>query len=100
MAAWAPAVEGWDAEGGKFTVRCHVPGVDRPDVDVSGGGRILTISGMRKDAAPSDDPWVRDVTHGKFTRTFTLPEGIDASSMKVTPSDGVLEVEFRFQKRR
>ena len=93
MAAWAPGLEVTEREG-KFTVRCDVPGVELSGIQVSVTGRTLTISGERKAPAPSDDQWVRGVTHGSFARTFTLPEVIDATSVNATRRDGVLELEL------
>jgi HSP20 family protein len=92
IAAWAPASEA-QLQDGKLVVRCDVPGVDPSDIHVALTGRTLTISGERKGPAPSDDQWVRGITYGKFERSFTLPEGIDASAIKATCRNGVLEVE-------
>jgi HSP20 family protein len=92
IAAWAPAAEA-QLHDGKLVVRCDVPGVDPLDIHVAVSGRTLTISGERKATAPSDDQWVRGITYGRFERSFTLPEGIDASGVKATCRNGVLEVE-------
>ena len=92
MTTWAPAMEVTGRDG-KLTIRFDVPGIEPPDIHVSITGRTMTISGERKAPAPSDDEWIRGITYGSFARTITLPEAIDATSVRAKHRHGVLEVE-------
>jgi HSP20 family molecular chaperone IbpA len=95
-AAWMPAWEVTERDG-KLTVRCDMPGVEPSEIGVSVTDGRLTISGERKVPAPSDDQWVRGLTHGNFARTFTLPDRIEASSLKTIHVNGVLSILLPLQ---
>ena len=55
---------------------------------------MLTISGERqKEAAQADVKRTRvERPFGRFHRRFTLPETVDAATVRATSSNGVLDV--------
>jgi HSP20 family protein len=71
-----------------------LPGVKSDDVDVSVTGNRLTISGKREaeEREDGDRYFAYERTYGTFTRTFTLPEGVDPDSVKADLDSGVLAV--------
>jgi HSP20 family protein len=91
--AWAPAVES-RVENGNIIVRADLPGIDPKDVSISVLGNQLTIAGERKQEEKKEekDYFYREVAYGKFSRTMTLPEGVDASKVKANCKNGVLEI--------
>jgi HSP20 family protein len=91
--AWAPAVES-RVENGNIIVRADLPGIDPKDVSVSVLGNQLTIEGERKQEEKKEEKgyFYRELAYGKFSRTMTLPEGVDASKVKAGYKNGVLEV--------
>ncbi|HXH82573.1 MAG TPA: Hsp20/alpha crystallin family protein [Candidatus Tectomicrobia bacterium] len=96
-AVWTPATTAY-THGGKFVVRCEVPGVEPSDLHVRVVNGTLIIAGERKASTPSDDTWVRGASYGSFERRYTLPEGIDATAVKATYHNGVLEVTVPLPK--
>ncbi len=74
-----------------------LPGVKEGDLDISLTGNRLTISGRREEEArdESDTWYVYERSSGNFTRSFTLPEGIDAGSVGANLDNGVLTVSIK-----
>ena len=72
----------------------EIPGVAKEDVNLKLHDGVLTISGERKAPEESKDSgWVRqEIRYGTFTRTVTLPDGIDAEKVSAEYSNGVLTV--------
>ncbi len=93
-AAFAPAVDIVDAEQA-VTLRLDVPGVNKEDIKVAVDGGVLTISGERRNEVNEEKAgWTRyERTFGKFSRSFRLPETVDAEAVKAVYKDGVLTLE-------
>ena len=91
--SWTPAIEGSE-EGGHWVIRVALPGVDPKDVDISLNQNELTIKGERKRAGDTKENgyFARELTYGSFERSFTMPEGVDASKVSARYSNGMLEV--------
>lgn len=91
--SWLPAAEGW-SENGTYVIRLALPGVDPKDVEVSWMDNVLTVKGERKadEGTMGKDYFVREVAYGAFQRSFELPEGVDAASVKAKHANGMLEV--------
>ncbi len=77
-----------------YLFRADLPGVAPADLDVSLTGSRLTISGKRDEEKEIKEEtiYVYERAFGTFTRTFTLPEGIDAEHIKSELTNGVLTV--------
>lgn len=93
-ASWMPPVDIHENESG-FTLRMDVPGIKSEDIRVRVIDDTLTIEGERK-LEPADDEKSR--THrmerlaGSFSRSFSLRTPVQASGIRATYKDGVLEV--------
>ena len=89
---WSPQLEAY-AKDGDLVLRYHLPGVGLEDVDITLDGNLLTISGERKVTTEEGvDYYLNELPYGSFRRTVTVPEGIDADSIKAHFEGGVLEV--------
>jgi len=77
-----------------FILKLDVPGVNAQAIEVTLEHSVLTISGERqKEAAQADVQRTRlERAFGRFHRRFTLPETVDAASVRATNNNGVLEV--------
>lgn len=93
--AWAPRVDVKE-EAERFLIRADIPGVDPKDIDVSVEDGVLTISGERKaESREEQDGWSRLERHsGRFHRSFTLPETVDAEGVSAKGTHGVLEISI------
>src|SRR5690606_35812622 len=84
----------WEDEGA-YHIELDVPGVDREHVDITLDKGALTITAERKHGESENDNrkgWREERFYGKVTRTFTLPDTIDADSVAAEMNNGVLHV--------
>jgi HSP20 family protein len=75
-----------------LVVKADLPGVKTEDLDVSVQGNVLTISGKREQEKRTTEEQYHMVerSYGAFTRSFTLPEGVDSKNLDAELKDGVL----------
>lgn len=77
-----------------FVFRADMPGVKESDLDVTLTGNRLSIAGKRDSEKEdkTDTYYVYERSYGSFTRSFTLPAGIDGSHVAANLEKGVLTV--------
>ena len=92
---WLPAMDLVES-GDHFVLRADLPGLSEEDVTIEVEDRVLTISGERK----AEHELIKEGYHrverafGAFSRSLTLPEGIDAEAVQASFDRGVLEVRI------
>jgi HSP20 family protein len=98
--AWVPAIES-HVEGDNLIVKADLPGIDPKEVSIAVQGNQLTIEGERKreEKKEEKDYFYQEVAYGKFSRTMTLPEGVDADKIKANYKNGVLEITMPAPKQ-
>lgn len=92
---WIPAMDLVET-GEHFVLRADLPGVTETDVNIEVENNVLTVSGERKtETEEKHEGYYRlERSMGAFSRSLTLPEGIDAEAVTATFADGVLEVRI------
>ena len=92
-ADWIPPAD-VEEYGDRFVLKLDVPGVNLGAIDITLDQGVLSISGQReKDAGGKDVERSRvERAHGRFHRRFTLPDTVDAASVRAQGNNGVLEV--------
>jgi len=92
-ATWSPAVDVHE-EPERFVVRADLPGVKSSDIEITAEKGVLSLRGTRNFDQRKDDGHYSRVERvsGKFVRSFTLPENVQADSIKAQFKDGVLEL--------
>jgi HSP20 family protein len=98
---WLPAmdlVEGDD----HFVLRADLPGVDEGDVKIELENDVLTVSGERKaEHEERGEGYHRlERAYGTFSRSLTLPEGVDPEAVQASFARGVLEVRIPKPEQR
>jgi HSP20 family protein len=80
----------------ELLVRAELPGVKREDLTVELTGDLLTIRGeQRHEERKEEGDLVRaEIAHGAFSRTMSVPAGLDGGHVKAEFKDGVLEVHL------
>jgi HSP20 family protein len=90
---WVPAMDLVENEH-DFVLRADLPGIDQQDVKIELQDNVLTISGERKaEHEERKQGYYRlERSSGSFSRTLTLPDGVDPSAVTASFDKGVLEV--------
>lgn len=90
--AWSPQVDVTDSKD-EILVKAELPGMDKADVKISVENNVLTIQGeKKKETGSADKETVRSERYyGSFSRSFTLPAGVEAEKAKASFRNGVLE---------
>lgn len=93
MRRWVPPMDLVEDDG-RYLLRADLPGVSEEDVKIELDERVLTVSGERKAAVESEQGGVHRIErgHGAFSRSLTLPEGVDGDAISARFDRGVLEV--------
>ncbi len=92
---WVPAMDLVEMED-HLVLRADLPGLDRDDVTIEVKDRTLFISGERNDEHTEKvEGYYRfERSFGGFSRSLTLPDGIDAEAIQADFDKGVLEVRI------
>jgi HSP20 family protein len=90
---WIPAMDLVETAD-DFVLRADLPGLTEQDVKIELEDNVLTVSGERKaEHEERKEGYYRvERSSGNFSRTLTLPEGVDPESVKANFDRGVLEV--------
>jgi HSP20 family protein len=92
---WVPAMDLMEADD-HFVLRADLPGLADDDVSIEIQDNTLTISGERKsEHEERQRGWYRlERSFGRFSRSLTLPEGVNADAVTAGFDKGVLEVRI------
>lgn len=90
---WRPVVDTYEKDNA-IVVNAELPGVKKEDISIDVKNNILTISGERKheEKVNEDNFYRSERFYGKFQRSFSLPDNVDADKVDAVYKDGVLEV--------
>ena len=81
----------------RFVFLADLPGVEAKDIEITLTGNRLTVIGTRIERVEKGEEgeyYARERTYGKFSRSFTLPEGADLASVQANLTAGVLTIVF------
>ena len=92
---FAPAVDVYEDEH-NITLKIEVPGIEEKDIDVRIENNTLTVHGERKFEKEEKEENYRRVErqYGSFTRSFTLPNTVNAESVTANYDKGVLKIKL------
>jgi HSP20 family protein len=101
MRRWMPAMDLVEIDD-QFVLRADLPGLSEQDVSIEVEDRVLTVSGERKVAHEVSKEGYHRVERafGSFSRSLTLPDGIDPESVTASFDRGVLEVRIPKPEQR
>jgi len=79
-----------------YVIKADLPGLRDEDVDVSLSGNLLTISGKRQEEhrEEGESYYAMERSSGTFARSFTMPDGVDGTSVTADLKNGVLTVQI------
>ncbi len=90
---WAPRVD-ISEEDNAVLLTAELPGVSKDDVKVELKDGVLTVSGEKKSEHTEEKPgfYRSERVFGSFTRSFTVPDTLDAEKIEAEYADGVLKL--------
>jgi HSP20 family protein len=80
--------------GDSLRFEAELPGLKKDDLDITLEDGVLTIAAEYKqiEKQENDKYHIRERRHGRYQRTFRLPETADAENVTADLKDGVLTV--------
>ena len=91
---WTPPVDLYETASG-YVLTAELPGLSRDQVDIQAEDNRVAIRGERAAGGcelPGEQYHRVERGHGRFSRTFALPEPIDVDGITADLKDGVLTV--------
>jgi HSP20 family protein len=81
----------------EIMVQAELPGVDPKDLDITVTADRITISGEKKETVEKSEKNYhhKEIRSGKFSRTVSLPSGVDTENVAADHKNGVLTVRLK-----
>ena len=94
--AWVPAVDIYETDAHEVVLKAELPELKREDISVTFENGVLTLKGERKfEQETKKENYHRvERRHGTFSRSFTLPNTVDASRISAAYKDGILTIRL------
>ena len=91
-----PAVDIYETEAHEVVLKAELPEMKREDISVTFENGVLTLKGERKFEEETNKENYHRVErrHGTFSRSFTLPNTVDASRISAAYKDGILTIRL------
>jgi HSP20 family protein len=96
LSAWVPPVDIYENGDNELVLKAELPDMVRENIDVTVDNGTLTIKGEKKFAGePKDEQFHRiERRYGVFSRSFSLPQSVDAAKVSAEYKNGVLTVRL------
>ena len=94
-ADWSPIADIGETAT-EYVIRVELPAVQKDDVRVTLDQGVITIAGERKTASDVKNEKMHRVESvvGRFERSFSLPEDVNAATVTCVSKDGLLTVHI------
>ena len=98
---WVPPMDLVET-GDHLILKADLPGLSREDVEIEIKDGMLTVAGERQaENEENTEGFYRvERSFGRFSRSLTLPDGIDAEGVAAAFDNGVLEVRIPKPEQR
>jgi HSP20 family protein len=92
---WAPSADISETDK-EYVIRAELPAVKKEDVQVTLDDGMITIKGERKQQREDKNEKFHRVEsfYGSFERRFSLPENVNADTIRCESKDGILTVHI------
>src|SRR5713226_8186359 len=88
---WTPPVDLYETVD-EFVLAAEVPGLSRDQIEIQAEDSRIVIRGERASHVPCEQYHRVERGHGRFSRSFTLPEPIDVDRVAADLQNGILTV--------
>jgi len=94
--AWMPPVDIYQSGDQELVLKAELPDMARDDIDIAIENFVLTIKGEKKFANEVKEEQYHHVErrYGTFSRSFSLPQTVDAGKVAAEYKNGVLTVRL------
>ena len=94
--SWVPAVDIYQDGDHELVLKAELPDMTREDIDITVEKGTLTIKGEKKFASDVKEEQFHRIErrYGAFSRSFALPETVDAAKVRAEYKNGVLTVRL------
>jgi HSP20 family protein len=94
MGIWSPAVDLFE-KNDHLVIKAELPGIEKKDISVHMKDGVLTLKGERKHENEVQDGnfYRREMSYGKFQRSFRLPGDVDPEKITAQFENGLLTIE-------
>lgn len=92
---WTPVADISETDK-EYVIKAELPEVRKEDVKITLDNGVITIAGERRhEKEQKDANEIRiESFYGTFSRSFSLPENIDAKAILAESKDGVLRIRI------
>jgi len=96
MSNWQPKVDVYDDKD-NIIIKAELPGVDKKGISIDLKDRILTLKGERSEEKEVKEErfYRKELSYGRFERSFTLPSNVKPEQVKADYKDGILRIEVQ-----
>jgi len=93
---WMPPVDIYQTGDQELVLKAELPDISREDIDITVENFVLTIKGEKRFAADVKQEQFHHVErrYGSFSRSFSLPQTVDAGRVSAEYKNGVLSVKL------
>ena len=93
---WLPPVDIFETNDHEVVLQAELPDLKREDIKLTFENGVLTIQGERKpgEEVRRENYHRVERHHGTFSRSFTLPNTVDAGHISASYKDGLLTVRL------
>ena len=93
---WVPPVDIYETDDHEVVLKAELPEMKREDINLTFENGVLTLKGERKyeDEIRKENFQRMERRYGSFSRSFTLPNTVDASRISASYKDGVLTIRL------
>jgi HSP20 family protein len=94
---WMPPVDIFQTSEHELVLKAELPDMSREDIDITVENFVLTIKGEKKfaaDGVKEEQFHHVERRYGTFSRSFSLPQTVDASRVSAEYKNGVLTVRL------
>ena len=97
--AWLPPVDIYETENHDLVLKAEIPDMSREEIAVTVENNTLTLRGEKKFSTDVKEDRYRRIerSYGQFTRSFTLPNTVDAAKVTADYKNGLLTVKLPFR---
>ena len=94
--AWVPPVDIYETDAHEVVLKAELPDLKREDINLTFENGVLTLKGERKvqQEVKKENYQRIERRHGVFSRSFTLPNTVDAGKISASYKDGVLTIRL------